>query len=271
MTVASDLFYSSYASLYSLKNGWRPEKFIFILSHMRSGSTLLTHLLVSNPAICGYGETRTRYFSRRQFGILTGKVLYTLRRESGSSGKRYVLDKLLHDRFIGPDSVEALCGADVKIIFLLREPLGALGSLVDRLRHTEAHALDYYLRRLDMLQKYGNTLTPKISCVALTYDQLLHRTENIFRLLEHFLELDCSLMETYRILPTTGVRRVGDPSPKIRAGKIVRDEPARGGISDDTMKLAREGYEECFASLQNTCLTLDSIIKNLDAVPPKAR
>ena len=271
MTVASDLFYSSYASFYCLKNGWRPEKFIFILSHMRSGSTLLTHLLVSNPAICGYGETRTRYFSRRQFGILTGKVLYTLRDELASSGKRYVLDKLLHDRFIGPDSVETFSGADVKIIFLLREPLGTLGSLVDRLGHTEAHAMDYYSRRMAMLQKYGNILTPKISCLALTYDQLLHRTEDIFRLLERFLELDCSLMETYRILPTTGVRRVGDPSPKILAGKIVRDEPARGGIPDDTMKLARERYDQCFASLQNTCLTLDSMINALNAGRQKAR
>jgi hypothetical protein len=258
MTVASDLFYSSYASLYSLKNRWRPEKFIFILSHMRSGSTLLTHLLVSNPAICGYGETRTRYFSRREFGILTGKVVYTLRGELRSSGKRYVLDKLLHDRFVGPECVETLCGADVKIIFLLREPLGTLGSLVRRLGHTEAHALDYYLQRLKMLQKYGDTLTPKSSCVALTYDQLLHRTQDIFRLLEHFLELDCSLMETYRILPTTGRRRVGDPSSKIRSGKIIRDEPARGEISDDTMKLAKEGYERCFASIHNTCLTLVS-------------
>src|SRR5262245_15964451 len=138
MTFASDLFYSSYASFYRLKNGGCPEQFIFILSHMRSGSTLLTHLLVSNPAICGYGETRTRYFSRRSLDILTGKVLYTLGNDLLATKKQYVLDKLLHDRFIGPAGAKVLSGNDVKIIFLLREPIGTLNSLLQSLNQTES-------------------------------------------------------------------------------------------------------------------------------------
>ena len=260
MTVASDLFYSSYASLYRLKSGWRPEKFIFILSHMRSGSTFLTHLLASNPAISGYGETRTRYFTRRHFGILTGKVLYTLRHDPLSGGKRYVLDKLLHNRFVGPAGAKIFCGDDVKVVFLLREPLGTLTSLLNRFRHTETRAGNYYLRRLDMLQKYVDELTPRTSCLALTYDQLLYRTDGVFRLLERFLALDCSLAETYRILPTTGMTRIGDPSPKILSGKIVRDGPEadRMRISTETIETARDRYERCLSQLKDACLTLDS-------------
>ena len=32
----------------------KPYKILFILSHMRSGSSLLTHILNSNPEIIGY-------------------------------------------------------------------------------------------------------------------------------------------------------------------------------------------------------------------------
>jgi LPS sulfotransferase NodH len=38
-------------------------EFVHILSHMRSGSTLLAHLLASHPEIIGYGETHIRYRS----------------------------------------------------------------------------------------------------------------------------------------------------------------------------------------------------------------
>lgn len=270
MTVASDLFYSSYASFHRLKTGWRPEKYIFILSHMRSGSSLLTHLLASNPVICGYGETRTRYFSRRGFGILAGKALFTLRGELRSERKKYVLDKVLHDRFLDPARVDLLCGGDIKVVFLLREPRGTLTSLVNRFRHSEARATDHYLSRLAALQQYGKTLTSKTSCAALTHDQLLHRTGEVFRLLERFLELDCALSETYQILPTTGVRRIGDPSKKILSGKIVREdaEPMRITISDETMKVAKDKYESCLSRLQNTCLTIDSGTAPNDGAQP---
>jgi hypothetical protein len=273
MTIASDLFYSSYASFYRLKNGWRPEKFIFILSHMRSGSTLLTHLLVSNPAICGYGETRTRYFTRRSFEILTGKVLYTLGDELLSSDKQYVLDKLLHDRFIGPDGAETLSGNDVRIIFLLREPLGTLSSLVRGLKHTESQALNYYVNRLATLHLYESTLKRTTNCLALTYDQVLHRTEDAFHLLERFLELDCSLMETYRILPTTGVQRIGDPSPKIFSGRIIRDDSQskRANISAETLELAERGYLGCWSSLEDSCVHLDATRQADNRVQLKTR
>lgn len=263
MTFASDLFHSCYASYYRLKSGWRPEKFIFILSHMRSGSTLLTHLLVSNPAICGYGETRTRYFNRRQFGILTGKVLRTLGNELVSNDTRYVLDKLLHDRF-SPNGLDVLRGEESKIVFLLREPAGTLSSLMrgtrrGRGRGDETRALNYYSNRLKVLQQYGDGLASSTACLV-THDQLLSRTEELFRLLESFLGLDSSLKETYQILPTTGVRRIGDPSPNIFSGKIVRDDPEskRLKISPETLKAAEECYENCLSTLKATCISLDA-------------
>lgn len=270
MTVASDLFYSSYASFYQLRYGWRPEKYIFILSHMRSGSSLLTHLLASNPAICGYGETRTRYYNRRQFGVLTGKVLYTLRGGLLSGHEKYVLGKVLHDRFLKPEHAAVLPGDKSKVVFLLRAPKGTLNSLRQTLGHSETSALDHYLKRLATMEDLARKLTSQASCAVLTHDQLLHRTDQVFRLLERFLELDRPLTETYQILPTTGQKRIGDPSTKILSGKILRDEPepARVTISDETIKAAKDKYEICLSRLQDSCLTVDSGTAPNDSAQP---
>ncbi|MDY7013544.1 MAG: sulfotransferase family protein, partial [Cyanobacteriota bacterium] len=52
----------------------QPYRVLFILSHMRSGSSLLTHILNSNPEIIGYGETHLQYSSEADFKRLMLKV-----------------------------------------------------------------------------------------------------------------------------------------------------------------------------------------------------
>jgi len=70
---------------------------LFILGHMRSGSSLLTHILSSNAAIDGYGETHLDYSNPQDFGVATANVCRHLWKVP--SGE-YVLDKVLHKRHI---------------------------------------------------------------------------------------------------------------------------------------------------------------------------
>ncbi len=75
-------------------------RFLFIVSHMRSFSSLLCHILGSHPEISGYAEAQLSYFSRLDLQRLARKV----QQITGNPVLgRYVLDKILHNhREIAP-------------------------------------------------------------------------------------------------------------------------------------------------------------------------
>ena len=235
-------------------------EFIHILSHMRSGSTLLAHLLASHPEIIGYGETHIRYKSAEDFDALVRDVHHTLGRSPQPGRERYVLDKLLHDHLLEPGNVRLLIEANVRVVFLLREPRGSLASMLKHLNMTEQGAALYYISRLVTLERYAQALAPHAGCAALTYDQLLYRTDESLELLKSHLGLRHAPAETYRVLPTTGQKRVGDFSPNIFAGSIVRggEEPDGPQPSAEVLEGARKVYEHCRATLEQTCRHIES-------------
>lgn len=230
-------------------------EFVHILSHMRSGSTLLTHLLASHPEIIGYGETHIRYKGPKDFDALVADVLQTLGRSPLPGRERYVLDKLLHDHLLEPDNVRLLIEARVRVVFLLREPRGSLASMLKHLEMTEQNAALYYITRLVTLERYAQALAPHAACAALTYDQLLYRTDESLELLKSHLGLRHAPAENYRMLPTTGQRRAGDFSPNIFAGSIVRggEEPGGPQPSAEVLEGAGRVYEHCRTALEQTC------------------
>jgi hypothetical protein len=132
--------------------------YIFILSHMRSYSTLLAHLLGSHPEITGYAERGISYrSSMKLYGL---RLRMTLSRELGRA--RYVLDKVLHDRY--RISKRVLVRHDVVPIILVRRPEPTLASIFGlgaltgaRGWYTDAEAVTrYYERRLTRLAEYGS-------------------------------------------------------------------------------------------------------------------
>lgn len=235
-------------------------EFVHILSHMRSGSTLLAHLLASHPEIIGYGETHIRYNSPKAFDDLVGDVLQTLGRPTAHGRERYVLDKLLHDHLLEPDNVRLLAEAKARVVFLLREPRGSLMSMLKYLKMTEQNAALYYVTRLVTLERYAQALAPHALCAALTYDQLLYRTDESLELLKGHLGLRHAPDENYRLLPTTGRQRVGDFSPNIFAGSIVRggEEPDGPRLPEGILASAGKVYEHCRAVLEQACRHVES-------------
>jgi hypothetical protein len=235
-------------------------EYIFILSHMRSGSSLLTHLLADNPEICGYGETGIRYSSHRDFDLLIGKVMYNLRQFPRFRKERYVMDKLLHDQLLEPDNVHLLSNERCRVIFLIREPQGALASLVNleklnSLRLGEKGSFDYYVARLATIERYAEEITRFCPCLVVTYDQILHQTTETLDSLRQFLELSQPLRESYHRLPTTGRLGVGDGSSNIRSGYILRGERSSGNtpISPSLLNDAQDAFERCRTRLTELC------------------
>ncbi len=107
-------------------HGSQSYQFIFILSHMRSGSSLLTKIVSNNPEVNGYGETHLRYLSRKDFGSSTGKILFVNRGSTKTGRERYILDKLLHNYLLPLEKTYLLFEKKVHVIFLIRKPKNQL-------------------------------------------------------------------------------------------------------------------------------------------------
>lgn len=230
----------------------RPHRFLWILSHMRSGSSLLTHILSANPEIIGYGETHISYQSSKDLKRLIQKVYWEGQEYRNLTDlpklflrESYILDKLLHDnKLLNPD---LLLSGYLDVIFLVREPHRALPSIQDLKSHwSEEKALLYYCNRLKTLMKYMDKVSGKTNILCLSYDQIIDKTPLVFESLQSFLGTKTAFSENYQILKTTGAKHVGDPRGKIMAGKIVRtSRQLQQTFSQTAMDEATAVYAAC--------------------------
>jgi hypothetical protein len=215
---------------------------------MRSGSTLLLHILASHPAILACGERNRPYRSRRDLDRL--EAVARFHRRTPLRPYRYVVDQVNHNHLLVNETLLAEGG--VRTILLIREPEGALTSMVEVLGRfygmSAIQALEYYVDRLAALAGYGQRVGDPRHGFFLTYDDLISSTEPTLRALERFLALEMPLSERYQRFPFTGRR--GDPGDQIRAGRIVRNASRERVIVDAALVArARSAFEACHATL----------------------
>jgi hypothetical protein len=232
-------------------------KILFVLSHMRSGSSLLAHILISNSEeVIGYGETHITYSSEADFKQLIFKVYR--KTQALNMEHKYILDKVLFkNKFVNEN---LLLAEQVYVIFLIREAAKSLSSLLALKPHwTEEQALHYYCERLATLEKYAKLINNKKRSFFITYDLLLQNTNLVFDTFKNFLDTENTFSEEYRILKTTGMRGIGDWQGNIKAGRIVRDpRNSEHKISQDSIEKAREYFARCSQTLSEYCRTVKS-------------
>ncbi len=237
-----------------------PYRVLFILSHMRSGSSLLTHILSSNPEIIGYGETHIQYLSEQDFKqlilknylkVTEFKIIKDLKKFR--MNHQYILDKVLHNKKFSNHSF--LNSSNVYVIFLLREPQRTLSSILDLKPHwTEEEALVYYRDRLENLNTYAQMIDNFNRAFFLTYEQLLNSTDLVLEKLQSFLETKHPFTENYTILKTTGQPGIGDSKENIKAGQILRhSRELNTYVSADSINLAEKAFKDCVSILSNYC------------------
>lgn len=213
---------------HSVQRGGQTQKKVILLGHMRCGSSLMVHILASNPDIASVGETHLTYASSKDLDRLPPTVYLALRRFRPA---RLVLDKVLHDEYIAADAI--LEDQDCTFPIMARESLASVASTVTSLPgwfgrpqpsppEMMSRAADYYRRRLDTLARYGEKLARCGRCFYFNYEDLLHRTSDVFHMMEQCLILRSPLSEQYRVGSRTGVHGYGDPSDNIRRGCIDR-------------------------------------------------
>jgi hypothetical protein len=227
---------------------------------MRSGSSVLSHILATNPDIIGYGETHLRYATDSSLRDLTADV-HVMSGRVCLSGV-YDFDKILHD-YVGDDRL--LTRPDVFCIFLVREPIGALGSMIHRFpdwfsgrplpaAQLERKAASYYRDRLARLARLASAVSDNGRGLVMSYSQLMEETRACFAAIEAMLELRVPLREDYDVRWTTGRPGRGDRSENIRKGYLDRAlQQAAVDVSDETMAASQQAYASCLESLRAHC------------------
>lgn len=228
----------------------RPCRYLFVLSHMRSRSTLLAHLLGSHPEISGHLETHIRYRRRRDFHKLRYAVSDA---EGGAPLARYAMDKILHHWYVDLAVADRM---DVLPVFLVREPEEALPSL----RHFVAgrrlrDALRHYGKQLRWLETAAQRLHGEALFVR--SESIVDETDRLLAFLGDALGLATPLSPRYAIFDATGTSHAGDPSKRIRTGRVLHDRAERRArrkpVPPAILAPAREAYDACVETLERRC------------------
>jgi len=244
---------------------FKPESYqiLFILSHMRSGSSLLTHLLITNPQVIGYGETHIQYRSEADFRKLIYQVYWQSQDfrklgdlENLKMKHKYILDKVLHNnKFLQKDFLKS---ENIYAIFLLREPQRTVASMLDQKPHwIEDDAVQYYNGRLSALEEYAQIINNRKRTLLITHDQIINQSQAVFQGLQNFLATQTGFSEEYKILKTTGMRNIGDFKENIKAGRIVRkNRELNIEVSPQALDSTNHQFQQCREILSQFCTTL---------------
>ncbi|HEU4625586.1 MAG TPA: hypothetical protein VFS52_12515 [Steroidobacteraceae bacterium] len=231
---------------------------LFILSHMRSYSSLLAHVLGSHPDVDGYCETHLRYYFR--FDVL--RLHWRVRKLTGEPLRgRYVLDKILHNYAISPGILE---DPRTRAVLLLREPVDVVQSILHMGQHLDPlerntnleHVGGYYLARLQALGGLARQLGRRAA--FLESKALLERTDDALEFLRHHLELNGPLQRQYRSFAKTGKPGFGDPSPAIRSGEIggYRAKRAPFALPQELVEKLTAAYLACREACLAHCVSM---------------
>jgi hypothetical protein len=241
---------------YKIEYGGQPKSrplrgYILVVSHMRSFSSLLCHILGSHGEISGYAETHQSYLGRIDLQELKQRVQATT--GEAVSGK-YVLDKILHNKISIAPSV--LTRPNVKVLFLVRsaeETMRSILNMTHALGHTwltnPAQVLDYYINRLHRIENYSARL--QRNALFVEAEKLIDDTDAVLNCLSRWLDLEQPLTANYRTFKFTGSAGYGDPFPTIMAGEVIKNAKDRHGvyvplaIPHDVLRKGKEAYADC--------------------------
>lgn len=212
---------------------------IFILAHMRCGSTALSNVLCSHPDVSGYGEAHIRYDGQGSLGRL---ALNQMRRDGWKPRAGYLFDKILHSRH---DAAAPRDFFDARVIFLVRGPGESIRSIVDLFTRLGRRAYDtpqkaalYYAERLETLATLWRRF-PSERRVGITHGSLLRNPDDTLQYISAQLRLEPALENRYASLAASRRGGGGDP---LASGLYSKIEPRlpQQTANDDALDLPAE-------------------------------
>lgn len=195
---------------------------IFILAHMRCGSTALSNVLCSRSDVSGYGEAHIRYDGQGALGRL---ALNQMRHDGWKPRADYLFDKVLHSRH---DSAAAPEFFDSRAIFLVRHPDETIRSIVDLFSRLGRRAYDtpqkaalYHAERLETLGALWQRF-PAQRRIGITHEDLMRNPGDALARISSHLRFEPVLENRY-VSPEAS-RRGGGGDPLV-SGLHCRIEP----------------------------------------------
>jgi hypothetical protein len=234
-------------------------QYILLLSHPRSYTSLLSHILGSHPDITGASETFSSYVKSWDLMRLRYKTYWFNDRKTA---RKYVFDKVL---FNFPVSTKILNRRDVHIVFTLRKPARTIKSMIKTHRDLislggfwekygdAAKCCELYVERLKALEQHSLAL--KRNAIYFDAEDLFERTHAIFQALRAEWDLSQDLSEEYQTFRHTAVSG-GDYSDRITLGKISRTDNDNSDIviPENILEHVQQAYDHCRSLLRQRCL-----------------
>ncbi len=203
---------------------------IFLLSHMRANTSLISHILGSHPQISGYYEMHISYCTDDD--LSKQKIILTENEGAEQLGRKrqhyYLFDKILHNDY--KLLLDKLSSETFKILIAIRPPEQSIKSIIHLFRNkTELHpyanpanATEYYLDRIKELSRFCESYKNNYYY----YDANLIRTDSkkSLKRIQKWLALTVPLSEKYQVFSLTGQSRVGDSSENMTKGQIIKQQ-----------------------------------------------
>ncbi|WP_188195218.1 sulfotransferase family protein [Nonomuraea sp. SYSU D8015] len=230
---------------------------VFVMSPVRSGSTLLRSMLNAHPDLHAPHELHVRRLSV-EFGtglaekamaalghnradlehLLWDRVLH---RELVRSGKRFIVDKTPANAFAYERI--AACWPDARYVFLLRHPASIATSWHEASpdKRTPQEAAADALRYMKAVERARKALPG----LTVRYEELTAEPEKTLRAICEFLDLPWAPQMLSYGTPDVVTKGLGDWKDKIRSGQVQpgRDLPHPEEIPDVLMGMCRTwGY-----------------------------
>ena len=232
---------------------------IFIIGHMRCGSTALSNVLCSRPEVSGYGEAHVAYGDRSALGIL---ALNQFRRGAWRAGATRLFDKILHSRY---DTQADPAFFSSRAIFVFRAPqpsILSIRTMFDAIGSDEypddRAAASYYRERMTDLMALWDRF-PADRRIGVTHERLTANPDRELTRLSHFLGFARPLENRYSSKKASQRRGAGDPLVSHKLDSIVastdslsvKEGKRKLELSDDEIGELQKIYDQFLGLIQS--------------------
>lgn len=226
----------------------RFDRTVFVLAHMRCGSTALSNVLCHHPEVCGFGESHLVYRSESTLGRL---LLETVLERAWKPRFRFLFDKVLWNHLDGPAPSAFFCA---KAVFTCRAPEDTIASLLNLATVDPgvadfdlARSADYYEGRMERLLSLWETFPPE-NRVGFTYEELVAAPNAVLERVVAHLGLGRPLVNAYATNAVRWRPGVGDPLALGAFGAIVA-KPSGGDRFRNVVQGLPSGRRDTLNSL----------------------
>lgn len=225
-----------------------PRQFTFIVSWMRSGSSLLSNLVLADDTWFGIGETHVRHV---RGASLTEVVLVSsaIRWQIPTQSTKVYLDKVLHNHLDAKMPAEVI--ENSTFIFLTRDVRQSATSISRMWKGTPQERyhspFDYLSTRISRLHDLA-LMVPRDNRFLIDFDDVVQGSD-VFRDLGTFL--GHPLSREYDVPNYVGRKGIGDFSSRIRLGRID-NRPPQPAVYDACSDAEFSQLSELVGSLSGT-------------------